>query len=540
MVYERKDDSISQSGASAQPDWKQDILGVAALGALAAVGISWGIKKLLPGAGRTPIYLGDLGTNDAGDSGKAPQQPVPSFSTHPTQSQPANTRTKPGQGRSGDAGDRHGTGRGNPAERQPARHGLTQARPAIRRPRRYARDQVSKPSYDQEKEWRTAKEKCRIGVIVDWKRCPRGSGWESILKKIDKPGVFPNRRTDYALADLIVVEDRGPASIHASIQEQDVLIINWDAANGDPAFGAHLALRWLEHRHREILLWVRQGNVLIIEGQAVLGVPYQQAYDALVGPGELPVCGPEDPQNPLLHLHRRMKDKCRKTKHAPKEGGFEGVPETIKVRGSPPFEKMFPGFAPELLTPSLRYLPWNEFLYRGWFRRVLPVRRKLPWVSILETADRGRWKNHSTMKVTRLDQGAIFATTMFLATTDQVDLVLAMLKCAGGRVDHLPRPTPIVEWMRERWKLILTLSAAAVGITAYNQYLFGLVNPLVQPIVAALSPESPASNQQAAWNPGTLNAAIKVALVPVGMLLFYAAELFVVKALKWVKDFAGY
>src|SRR4051794_5507204 len=152
----------------------------------------------------------------------------------------------------------------------------------------------------------------RIGIITDWARSARSNEWLKLLDDIRLR--FPNKVTAYPLADLIIqlVDPAVPHPLH-TIRDQDILIINWDAANGDPDFGAHLALRWIDHRRPEILLWLRQGNVLIIESQATLGIPCAQAYDAAVGKGELPVSGPEDREDPLS-FKKRVGSICIKQK----------------------------------------------------------------------------------------------------------------------------------------------------------------------------------------------------------------------------------
>jgi hypothetical protein len=51
---------------------------------------------------------------------------------------------------------------------------------------------------------------------------------------------IPTEVTNYRIADLIVAP--GSAANEAtlnSINAEQVLVVNWDAANGDPEFGAH-------------------------------------------------------------------------------------------------------------------------------------------------------------------------------------------------------------------------------------------------------------------------------------------------------------
>jgi len=306
-----------------------------------------------------------------------------------------------------------------------------------------------------------------------------------------------------------------------------VLIVNWDAANGDPEFGSHLALQWLEHRRPEILLWVRDGGILIIEGQAVLSVPSQRAYDGLVGPFELPVCGPEDPQNPARQ-GARIGDRCRKTKRAPTASGFDNVPDKMQIRGDQTQAALFPGAAIDLLTAHIRNTAWDRALYRGWFRRVLPWNRSLPWVSIVETADRDLGKNHSTMQVAKVGQGAIFATTMFLATTRQDELVLALLNCANRNTAHLPRPALIVDQLQKRWQAGLTFLA---GIVA--GYSSGLT-PLVNHAAAAIDPGFRGFAEE------TVKSVIRVAFVLFGVALFLLLKFVGGRVVRTVKGFVGF
>src|SRR5437868_14178336 len=114
----------------------------------------------------------------------------------------------------------------------------------------------------------------KVGVITDWERAKRGSAWEDLLRDLDPPSAY----TAYPIADLIVASHKDRSTLQR-INKEQVLIINWDAANGDPEFGAHLCQRWLEHRRPEIIEWVYKGGILLIESQTTLGVPCVAAYD---------------------------------------------------------------------------------------------------------------------------------------------------------------------------------------------------------------------------------------------------------------------
>ncbi|HEX8662908.1 MAG TPA: hypothetical protein VF744_02620 [Beijerinckiaceae bacterium] len=362
----------------------------------------------------------------------------------------------------------------------------------------------------------------RIGIVTDWARSARGNEWAKLLKTIQQR--FPNEMTAYPLADLIVrpLDEKDPSGLH-TIRNREILIINWDAANGDPDFGANLALRWIDHRRPELLLWVREGNLLIIESQATLGIPSSEAYGAAVGRGELPVSGPEDPENPLS-FKKRIGAKCAKTRACPDSDGFEDVSTTIEAHANIDASRLFPGTATNLLAGQISDLKWGRILYRGWFRRVLPGRRKLRWVSIIRTADRGALREQSTMQVAKVGRGAIFASTMMLSTTDQTDLVIAMFKCMRGQTGHLPKPVSIVDWIRQSWKLLLTALGGFIGgLFAFSTE----VSEFVGKLGFSISSETP-------------KTLIKIAFVPAGMLLFEILRRAITYMKRRIADFIGY
>lgn len=373
-----------------------------------------------------------------------------------------------------------------------------------------------------------ARQQLMIGVVVDWDRCPRGECWTNVLAQLNKPNWVPNTATLYPIADLIVGPPRtGTVASTKEISDENVIIVNWDTVNGDPEYGAHLALRWFEHRGSELITWVRQGGILIIEGQAVLGVPCQQAYNALVSSYDLPVCGAEDPGDPMLQ-RERWGYECKKTKHFPTSRGFGNVNNKITAIHRPTFDTYFPPLTDRLLSSDyLKTSDWSAKLYRGWFRR-FSRRANLPWVSIIETADRPWLRNHATMKVARLDAGAIFVSTMFLASTGQIPLIAAILRCAG-HVEHLPAPSKSLEIVSRHWKGFLTFGAMLLGAH--------VVEPL-RHLIAALSKSVSAQTDMASDT--TLAGIMRVAIPALGALFFEGMVLFYRGMRRLLKQFLGH
>lgn len=374
-------------------------------------------------------------------------------------------------------------------------------------------------------------EKLRIGIVADWKRCARGNLWPALLDRISDE--VPNEHTIYPIGDLLLLplETSDPASI-SRIKDEHVLIVNWDAANGDPSFGAHLTLQWLAHRRPEILAWVRKGNILIVESQTVLGAPSQAAYDAAIGSGELLVCGYEDRADPLQQ-DARNGGRCERTRSYPRTEAFNRVRNPIEVVTAPTHHDMFPDGSDKPILVDIKDAIYKDILYRGWFRKTLLRQRDLPWVSILQTQPNGsadrrqtRW-SQSTMQVARLGDGAIFATTMLLAATGQAALVKAMLQCAKRQTAQLPSPTPLSGQLQKWWK-----AGAALTTGTAVLFLTNLLTPWIQKLSGAVG-----------VGPGLLDpksvASIAYSAVASGALfgMVYQGYLFARRA---VRNFVGY
>ena len=277
-------------------------------------------------------------------------------------------------------------------------------------------------------EWRP---RLRVAVVTDRARPRRGVFWcESLRRIADRT---PTVHEAYPLAERIGDE--------FFLNRFQAVVVNWDAINGDVDFGADVALRWFQHRRLEILDWVARGHVLIVRGQATAGVPDKRAYDAVAGPGELALSGVENPLD-VRAQDRRNGNRCRVT--AQGRGSFLGHLNKIEADPCdlPTFDEAFPREAGRVVSPSLRNWRWT--LYRGWFRKKLG-KQALPWVPLVETADRGWGRNHPTLLGAAYGKGAIFVTTMFLAGGGQEGLVQALL---GARASDVPAPRRVTTFLR--------------------------------------------------------------------------------------------
>ena len=373
----------------------------------------------------------------------------------------------------------------------------------------------------------------KVGVILDWKRAQRGNAWELLLKEIDSNIEV----TFYPIADLIVepvkpplqaqiMKRRAEAKGLQQINEEQVLILNWDAVNGDPEFGAHLSQRWLEHRRPEIIEWVRKGGILLIESQTTLGVPCSAAYEAAVGKGELATSGLEDPTQPMRSVKPRSGTSARKTARFPTGLGFGAVDQFV-ARNAYPEVRLFPKTTTGLLSDVLERSDSGTLLWRGVFRKTLrPYKRKFPWISIIET-DVGTPYRQSIMRVAKVGDGAIFASTMMLALTGQHELVSAIIRCADGNTLHLPNPVTAIELVKSRAKLLLTLFGAVAAALVVRQ-----AGPVVDRLAALFSFIGVSKSTVQYW--------VQLALVALGLGLVLAGYRIYLWLRKLLRDVMGY
>lgn len=296
-----------------------------------------------------------------------------------------------------------------------------------------------------------------VQIVGDWSRCRRGNFWPEVLSELGRRQLVPNRTSVYPLADWVWQpmpdhQRQGEAGVPAEsllqqLLDTNVLVINWDVANGDPDFGADLAMRWLTHRRPELMHWVQEhGGILIIESETRLGVPAQPAYDALLGESQVTLCGEEDAQRPRRQVERNG-STCSMTRRAREAAHFTHLKELSARPRS--FDEVFPGAGGEMLSPFLSFGPGGGEIYRGWFRWNPLRRTRLPWVPIVKTS--GRQFNHPTMLAAKSGRGAVFVSTMLLAGSGQIALIEALLRCHGD-VDRLPDPPRRIRFLN-RWVL---------------------------------------------------------------------------------------
>ena len=96
-------------------------------------------------------------------------------------------------------------------------------------------------------------------------------------------------RSDYDLRNRAKVKlvsicdelhkQRNPATDLFSPEKTDAIVINWDAMNGDPVYGSDRCYDFLDHYRPDMLEWLCQGGLLLVESQGASWSGAQGPYD---------------------------------------------------------------------------------------------------------------------------------------------------------------------------------------------------------------------------------------------------------------------
>ncbi len=319
---------------------------------------------------------------------------------------------------------------------------------------------------------RQADKPFKIVVVVDPAGRQRGVFWPAEIayynaaKDLRSRYNLPPAQKEPVLVELANDVQR-PHNEHVfllhHLPSADLVIVNWDALNGDPSYGADVAARWWRHYRTNIWDWVYEGGILVIEGQANRDIPVQESYDALLGEQEVLLSGMEDSLHASKQEHRRVGRACRAMRSAKATELFpQGMPPEYRhVDRS--YEELFPDTSDKDLPAGLRS-PEPTLLWRGWFRRWRFRRTRFTWTPLLKAAEKGP-RNYPTLLVATHGAGAIFVSTMQLALGQKNPYLLAAFLRARSDHDSLPKPGP-------RTKQWIELPAAAAVIVATVLYVY--------------------------------------------------------------------
>lgn len=125
----------------------------------------------------------------------------------------------------------------------------------------------------------------RIVVLIDRKRRAyrRTPFWRAVFKVPDQDF---RHRVDVrylSIADELN-RNRNPAPLMFTTDAADVIVVNWDVMNGDPAFGSDRTYAFIEHYRPDMAKWLREGGVLVLEAQGASWGAIQKPYDCVTGP----------------------------------------------------------------------------------------------------------------------------------------------------------------------------------------------------------------------------------------------------------------
>jgi hypothetical protein len=249
-----------------------------------------------------------------------------------------------------------------------------------------------------------AQQRERIVVIADPEAQDgdrlRHSYWDSIF------GDYPIEQ--YGLADL------DKSSTVLDLKGAKLLVVSWDSANGDAAYGSSRTLQYFQSEGRvrveELLM---DGGVVLSECQTLKGVPVQAAYDAIFGRGELTVL------SDILPEPERRGDAALTADAFADHPILLGMPRRVTQNYRDLGERMF---YPAIVGPESTTRPVSE-LYRTslWFGYFTHWRKG--WIPLLYAdlpasyVRRVGWKARPAAvllaKVHR--NGILLASTLFIA-----------------------------------------------------------------------------------------------------------------------------
>lgn len=304
----------------------------------------------------------------------------------------------------------------------------------------------------------------RMLVVVDPKTRGRGEFWTEEARLYNESpfaaAYGPVSCEPVALAeDVSQTPTKSTEFLLNRMERTQVLILNWDVANGDPMYGADVVSRWFEHYQWNVRDWVKRGGILVIEGQANRAIPHQGAYDKILGELELRVCGPESRVDAGAQL-ARVGSECQLTRAARGSDLFNAFRYRSLTGTDRTWEDYFPSAPKSAIDPDLKAGP-GPILWRGWFRKRLVNRSRLTWVPVFKTAGR-RPTNQTTMLVAVHGRGAILATTMYLALSAREPRLLNLFVSCYGHADRLPKRQGVIRLLTAYESYVLVVFAAVL------------------------------------------------------------------------------
>jgi hypothetical protein len=124
--------------------------------------------------------------------------------------------------------------------------------------------------------------KVRVVVLVDRMRASRRRRcfWRYVFRSPNQDLRQRVRLQLVSIADELE-RKRNPAIKLFSSEETDLIVVNWDAINGDPAYGSDRSYNFLYHYRPDMLAWLSQGGLLLVESQGASWSLTQDPYSCI-------------------------------------------------------------------------------------------------------------------------------------------------------------------------------------------------------------------------------------------------------------------
>ena len=222
----------------------------------------------------------------------------------------------------------------------------------------------------------------------------------------------------------------------------DIIILNWDICNGDPGFGSDIAKDWFDHYRGNIFDWVHSGHCLVIESQVAFQRPLQEAYDAVIGPGQLKI-------DSVLPVEAASWDRYKSTYYVKANDClvdafnhpiFQGV-DAISFNDKISNELLFPPRSIDGVTDFVQSEDIEGVVARGWFSTSLQaslLSRPLTWRSlrwwplVWVRHPKLRHLRHPLLLVCHHGDGLILTSTMWLGRTQATRLLANLISLQAG------------------------------------------------------------------------------------------------------------
>ena len=293
----------------------------------------------------------------------------------------------------------------------------------------------------------------QIVVLVDQGRkskC-RTCFWKRALRTKEHDLRFRTKVRYISLADQLR-RQRNPSHDLFSIETTDVIIVNWDAMNGDPVYGSDRTYAFVTHYRPDMREWLSNGGVLIVESQGASWAAAQAPYDCFSslfpdshvtvssGMWTLGNCAAVSGAAVSDVVARDLDNNML----ALKPSGLWERRAWFPRRRARVTRRPLDGS-----TQSLGYIKRHQaHLYRGWFAgwsddwiHVLSARDGA--IDAARSGDDGkavlvyRRVAAAAPQGTNPTGGAVVLTTMFIASSELYQLIANLLKLSDHPIEHV-------------------------------------------------------------------------------------------------------